>query len=96
MNQISYNPRATRPWKLFTAASFALAAVMNAGGIYFMEASFAAKGFYAMATLMLLHTAVSLTKLFRDEEESSRMVSRIEEAQTERLLRQAAEERDAA
>ena len=43
-----------------------------------------------------MHTAVSLTKLFRDEEESSRMVSRIEEAQTERLLRQAAEERDAA
>ena len=32
-------------------ASFAVAASMMAGGIYFMEASFAAKGFYAMAVL---------------------------------------------
>ena len=41
-------------WTMFTYLNFVVAAVMMAGGIYFLEASFAAKGFYAMAALMLV------------------------------------------
>ena len=41
-------------------ASFGVAAAMMAGGIYFMEASFAAKGFYAMAAIMLVHTSITI------------------------------------
>ena len=59
---------------------------MMAGGVYFMEASFAAKGFYAMAALMLVHTTVSLTKTMRDQEESGKMINKIEDARTEKLL----------
>ena len=59
---------------------------MMAGGVYFMEASFAAKGFYAMAALMLVHTTVSLTKTMRDAEESGKMINKIEDARTEKLL----------
>jgi hypothetical protein len=70
----------------FTYVSFAVAAVMMAGGIYFLEASFAAKGFYSMSALMLVHTTVSATKLMRDSEESTRLHNRLEEARTERLL----------
>jgi hypothetical protein len=58
---------------------------MMAGGIYFLEASFAAKGFYAMSALMLVHTAVSITNALRDGEESKRLHNRLEEARTERL-----------
>lgn len=71
---------------MFTYVSFVVAAVMMAGGIYFLEASFAAKGFYSMSALMLVHTTVSATKLMRDTEESSRLHNRLEEARTERLL----------
>ena len=59
---------------------------MMAGGVYFMEASFAAKGFYAMAALMLVHTTVSVTKTMRDAEESGKMINKIEDARTEKLL----------
>ena len=59
---------------------------MMAGGVYFMEASFAGKGFYAVAALMLVHTTVSLTKTLRDAEESGKMINKIEDARTEKLL----------
>ena len=71
---------------LFTQASFCLSAGMMAGGIYFLEASFSAKGFYAMAAIMLVHTAITLTKTMRDNEEAGKMISKIEDARTEKLL----------
>ncbi|MEF2074752.1 YiaA/YiaB family inner membrane protein [Consotaella aegiceratis] len=86
MSDITYAPRITSIWKNFTVAGFVLSAAMMAGGIYFLEASFAAKGFYAMAAIMLVHTSITLTKVMRDEEESNRMVNRIEDAKTEKLL----------
>ena len=67
-------------------ASFVIAATMMAGGIYFLEASFSAKGFYAMAALMLVHTSISVTKTLRDAEEAGRLTNKIEEARTEKLL----------
>ena len=63
---------------------------MMAGGIYFLEASFAAKGFYAMAALMLVHTTVSITRAIRDTEEAQRLHHKIDEARTERLLMEVA------
>ncbi|MBK8455717.1 MAG: hypothetical protein IPL47_00240 [Phyllobacteriaceae bacterium] len=73
-------------WTLFTMVSFGLAAAMMAGGIYFLEASFAAKGFYAMAAIMLVHTSITITKTLRDVEESNRMINKLEDAKTEKLL----------
>ncbi|MFY2826066.1 YiaA/YiaB family inner membrane protein [Ruegeria sp. MALMAid1280] len=75
-------------WNMFTIASFIVAAAMMAGGIYFLEASFAAKGFYSMSALMLVHTTVSITKTLRDREESQRLHNRIEDAKTEKLLKE--------
>lgn len=87
MSNNNYSPnKSTSAWKAFTVAGFLVAASMMAGGIYFLEASFAAKGFYAMAAIMLVHTAVSITKTLRDEEEAGRFVNRIEDARTERFL----------
>ena len=73
-------------WQAFTYFNFAGAAAMMAGGIYFLEASFAAKGFYAMAALMLVSSTVSITKSIRDNEEAQRLHNKLEEARTERLL----------
>jgi hypothetical protein len=36
--------------------------------------------------LMLVHTAISATKTMRDAEEANRMVNKIEDARTEKLL----------
>jgi len=70
----------------FTLASFVIAAGMMAGGIFFMDASFAAKGFYSMSALMLVHTSISITKTLRDNQESSKLINKIEDAKTEKLL----------
>jgi hypothetical protein len=84
--QNTYAVKPSEPWTLFTIASFILSASMMGGGIYFLEASFAAKGFYAMAAIMLVHTSISITKTLRDIEESKRMINKLEDAKTEKLL----------
>jgi hypothetical protein len=76
----------TPAWRLFTIASFLASVVMLAGGIFFMEATFAAKGFYAMSALMLFQTSVSVTKTLRDEQEAQKFINRLEDAKTEKLL----------
>lgn len=81
---VSLKPSAA--YQMFTYVNFAVAAVMMAGGIYFLEASFAAKGFYAMATLMLVSSTVAITKSVRDSEEAQRLHNKLDEARTERLL----------
>lgn len=86
MNNPNYAPKDSEAFKLFTMASFGLAALMQAGGIYFLEASFAAKGFYAMSAIMLVHTAISVTKMLRDDQEAKRIYNKLEDARTEKLL----------
>ncbi|TGS65811.1 hypothetical protein EN844_16545 [Mesorhizobium sp. M3A.F.Ca.ET.201.01.1.1] len=86
MTTNSYAPKDSGAWQMFTMASFAIAASMMAGGIYFMEASFAAKGFYAMAAIMLVHTSITITKTLRDAEEAGRFINRLEDAKAEKLL----------
>ncbi|MBM1633182.1 hypothetical protein JQV27_08610 [Sulfitobacter mediterraneus] len=88
----AYANKPSSSWTLFTYLQFAVAAGMMAGGIYFLEASFAAKGFYAMAAIMLVSATVAITKSLRDVEESDRIHNKIEDARTERLLADAGEE----
>jgi len=87
----SYINKPSHAWNMFTYAQFAIAAVMMAGGIYFLEASFSAKGFYAMAALMLVSSTAGITKALRDNEESGRLHNKLEDARTERLLAEVSE-----
>jgi len=83
MNQT--NPlKHSAAWTNFTMLSLVIAADMMAGGIFFLEASFAAKGFYAMSAIMLVHTTVSITKTRRDKEEAGRLVNKLEDAKNRR------------
>ncbi|WP_298860677.1 YiaA/YiaB family inner membrane protein [uncultured Sulfitobacter sp.] len=82
----AYINKPSQAWNMFTYIQFIIAASMMAGGIFFLEASFSAKGFYAMAALMLVSSTAGITKTVRDVEESERLHNKIEDAQTERLL----------
>ena len=46
-----------------------------------------------MAALMLVSSTVGITKALRDKEESDRLVNRLEEARTERLLAEVTQNR---
>ncbi|MEM7241992.1 MAG: YiaA/YiaB family inner membrane protein [Pseudomonadota bacterium] len=84
-----YANKPSAAWTLFTYVQFAIAAAMMGGGIFFLEASFAAKGFYAMAAIMLVSSTAGITKSIRDTEESNRLHNKLEDARTDKLLAEA-------
>lgn len=88
----AYTNKPSSAWTMFTYVQFAVAAAMMAGGIYFLEASFSAKGFYAMAALMLVSSTAAISKSLRDTEEANRIHNKLEDARTERLLAEATDD----
>ena len=79
----------TPAWKTFTYVSFAIAAGMLATGIFFMPADIWIKGYMAMAAVFTIGATFTLAKTLRDEHEANRLINKIEDAATERVLREA-------
>lgn len=73
-------------WVAFTYASFIGSTAMVSLGILFMPIDIWIKGYLAMGTIMLVQSCITATKTLRDVHEGRRMVNRIEDAKTERLL----------
>jgi hypothetical protein len=73
-------------WITFTYASFIISLAMVAVAIVFLPTDIWIKGYLAMGVAMLVQSCSTLTKTMRDVHESARMVNRIEDAKTERLL----------
>ncbi len=76
----------SQSWIWFTAINFAISVGMTLIGILVIEVDMATKGFFAMAALMLVSSSISLSKTMRDRHESGRLVNRLDEARTEKLL----------
>jgi len=64
-------------WIVFTYVSFAAALAM---------VDLAMKGYLAMGVIMLIQSCITLTKTIRDNDEAAKLVNRLEDAKTERLL----------
>ena len=79
----------TPAWKTFTFVSFVIAAGMLAIGIFFMPADIWIKGYMSMAAVFTVGATFTLAKTLRDEHEASRLINKIEDAATERVLREA-------
>jgi hypothetical protein len=83
------NPQAVQhssAWVSFTYASFISALSMVVGGIVFLPVDMWVKAYFAMGVVLLVQTCIIVTKTLRDVHESKRLVNRIEDAKTERLL----------
>lgn len=76
----------SQAWKSFTVASFAASLIMVGAGILFLPVDIWMKGYLSMGVVMLVQTCVTLTKTQRDVHEAAKLVNRIEDARTERLL----------
>ncbi len=74
-------------WVFYCYASFAIALGVTGLGVWFMEVSLAMKAFMMMGLLFTTGSAFTLAKTLRDEHESSLLHHRLEEAKTEKLLR---------
>lgn len=73
-------------WVSFTYASFFAAAGLVVAGILFLPLDWWAKGYLGMGVAMLVQSCITMTKTVRDNHEAARLVNRIEDARTERLL----------
>ena len=76
----------SQAWIWFTGINFLISVAMTLIGILVIEVDMATKGFFAMAALMLVSSSISLSKTMRDRHESGRLVNRLDEARTEKLL----------
>jgi hypothetical protein len=81
-----HNEHHSWTWITFTYASFIVSLAMVAVAIIFVPADIAIKGYLAMGVAMLVQSCITLTKTIRDVHENARLVNRIEDAKTERLL----------
>ncbi len=90
--QQNYIPKVSKAWNSFTYLNFGIAVFMMAAGIWSLQASMTAKGYYAMAAIMLVYSTAGITKALRDKEESERLYNKIEDARTERMLADIAKE----
>ena len=80
----------SQSWIVFTYVSFAAALAMVVGGVVLMPLDLPMKGYLAMGVVMLIQSCITLTKTMRDNDEAAKLVNRIEDAKTERLLMEAA------
>jgi len=76
----------SQSWITFTYVSFVAALAMVVSGIVLMPLDLAMKGYLAMGVVMLIQSCITLTKTVRDNDEAGKLVSRLEDAKTERLL----------
>ena len=70
----------------FSYLSFGLSALMVSGGVFFMPIDHWMKGFLIMGVVMLVQSCIILTKTIRDNVEAEKLLNRIEDARTKRLL----------
>ncbi len=73
-------------WIFQVWASFIIAAALTLGGIYVLPADFWVKGYLLMGMLFTVGSSFTLAKTIRDNEESRKLVNRIVDAKTEKLL----------
>ena len=78
--------RPTSAWVNFSYISFATSVLMVGGGIFALPLDWWMRAYFAMGMGMVIQSCLTLAKTVRDLHESSRMINRIEEARTEKLL----------
>ncbi len=89
MNQeIQSNSKA---WMFYVKTAFVAAIIAVGCGIVMMPAELMVKGYFAISTLFLVSSTITLSKTLRDEHESQRLLNKISEAKTNQILREFAE-----
>ena len=73
-------------WVSFTYANMIGSLALTLGGLFFLPIDLWVKGYMLMGIVMVTSSTVILSKTIRDKQESVKLVNKIEEARTEKLL----------
>ena len=79
--------RDSAAWIFFVKTSFVVSVIALSVGIYFMPAELWVKGYMAMGSLFTIGSSITLSKTMRDEHEAKKLINKISEAKTERILK---------
>lgn len=75
-------------WLFFVKLSFVVSLGAMIGGILFMHAELTVKAYLALCGLFLVNATITLSKTLRDEHEGQRLLNRISEARTQKILKE--------
>ena len=75
-------------WILLVKLTFAISLISMGLFIFFMEGSLLVKGYMALNSLFLVSATIMLSKTLRDEHEAERLLNKINEAKTNKILKE--------
>ena len=81
-----YETSNTKAFYTLAWIAFTISVVGMAIGLIYLEADFAMKGFLAMSYLFSVTACFVVAKVVRDRHESDRIINKIDQAKTEKLL----------
>lgn len=83
--------RHSNGWMFYVRTAFGISTGLMLLGIFWLPADLWVKGYLAMGLMFCIGSAITLTKTVRDDHEARRLINRISEARTERLLKEYAD-----
>lgn len=78
-------------WLFFVKASFVIALIAMGAGILFMPGGLMVQGYFALSGLFLVSSTITLSKTMRDEHEAQRLIHKLSEAKTNKIIREFSE-----
>lgn len=75
-------------WHLYVHLAFIISLTMMCFGVYLLPVSGWIKGYLGMGLFFLVSSTVTMTKTVRDRHEQKKIVNRIHEAKTEKILKE--------
>jgi hypothetical protein len=80
--------RDSAAWLFFVRASFVVALAANVLGIVYLPVTPWIRGYLGMGLFFVVASAITLTKTLRDDHEARRLLNRIDQVKTTRLLKE--------
>ncbi|YCM46100.1 YiaA/YiaB family inner membrane protein [Verrucomicrobiaceae bacterium 227] len=75
-------------WVSFTKLSFVISLGAMVFGITMLPLDMWIKGYFGMGLFFLVSSTISVSKTLRDKHEFERIIHRVEEAKTEKILKE--------
>ena len=75
-------------WILFTRVSFVASMVAMGVGVVSIEADLMTRAYFALAALFMVSSTFTLSKTMRDVHEEARLLNKISEAKTNKILKE--------
>ena len=80
--------RDSAAWLFFVRAAFGISLAATITGVMYLPVDFWVKGYMAMGLFFTIGSTITLTKTLRDDHEAKRLLNRIAEAKTSKLLKE--------